>query len=180
MKVFKSVMIASFCLFSFWALTCHAADVAKIGVIDFQKILENSDAGKVAQADITRQGKKMEADLKQKGDEIEELKKKFERESLVMSKEKREEKEREIRISINDIKTLQKKYRADFNEQSDKLIGEIQKEVFAVVEKLGKDEGYLLIIERRGAGVVYSPSSVDITDKVIKLYNAEYGKKPKS
>ena len=45
----------------------------------------------------------MELELKQKGGEIEELRKQLERESMVMSKEKREEKEREIRIKLNDF-----------------------------------------------------------------------------
>jgi outer membrane protein len=68
------------------------ADVAKIGVVEFQRLFENSDAGKEIKAKITTQGKKMEAELKEKGAEIEELKKRLEREALVMSKEMREEK----------------------------------------------------------------------------------------
>ncbi|MDD2390328.1 MAG: OmpH family outer membrane protein [Desulfobacterales bacterium] len=174
MKVIKAVMIASCFLFSVCVLSVHAADVAKIGIVDFQKILENSDAGKVAQAEITKQGKKMEAELKKKGDEIEELKSKFERESLVMSKEKRDEKEREIRININDIKSMQVKFRSDFKVQENRLVIEIQNQVFDLVEKIGKEDGYMLIIEKREAGVMYHPNSIDITDRVIKRFNTEY------
>ena len=63
---------------------CFGADVAKIGVVEFQRLFENSDAGKDIKAEITTQGKKMEAELKEKGTEIEELKKRIEREDLVL------------------------------------------------------------------------------------------------
>ena len=35
-----------------------AADVAKIGVVEFQRLFENSDAGKEIKAEITEKGKK--------------------------------------------------------------------------------------------------------------------------
>ena len=153
------------------------ADVAKIGVVEFQRLFENSDAGKVIKEKITAQGKKMEAELKEKGAEIEELKKRLEREALVMSKEMREEKEREFRININDIKTLQKKYELELQGLQKRLMGGLQKETLTIIDEIGKSGGYLLIIDKRG--VLYSPSTIDITDEVIKKYNALYAKNKK-
>jgi outer membrane protein len=75
----------------FLAPGAQAADVAKIGVVDFQKIIDKSEPGQSAKTQINTRGKKMEEELKQKGSEIENLKKQLEREALVMSKEKREE-----------------------------------------------------------------------------------------
>ena len=149
----------------------------KIGIVDFQRILETSSAGKMAMAEINKRGKKMEADLKKKGGEIEAIKKKLEREALVMSKEMREEKEREIRININDFKTLQKKYMAEFKEYEKRLISRIQAQVFVIISEIGKKEGYLLIIEKREAGVMYYPNTIDMTDQLIQKYNAEFVQK---
>ena len=50
-----------------------AADVAKIGIVDLQRVMETSDAGKSAQAQIKKQKDKMETDLKAKGAEIEQI-----------------------------------------------------------------------------------------------------------
>ena len=153
------------------------ADVAKIGVVEFQRLFENSDAGKDIKAEITVQGKKMEAELKEKGVEIEEIKKRLEREALVMSKDMREEKEREFRIKVNDIKTLQKKYEAELQGIQKKLMGELQSETLEIIDEIGKSGGYLLIMDKRG--VLYSPTTIDITDDVIKQYNVRYNKKKK-
>ena len=117
----------------------------------------------------------MEEELKKKGAEIEELRKQFERESMVMSKEKREEKEREGRIKLNDFKTLQKRYRSQLQELEKKLVTGLRDDVFAMVEEIGKKEGYLLIINN--FSVMYSPGSIDISDKLIKQMNDKYAKK---
>ena len=153
------------------------ADVAKIGVVEFQRLFENSEAGKDIKAEITEKGKKMEAELKEKGAEIEELKKRLEREALVMSKEMREEKEREFRIKINDIKTLQKRYETELQGIQKKLMRDLQSDTLKIIDDIGKTGGYLMIIDKRG--VLYSPSTIDITDEVIKRFNQQYTPKGK-
>jgi Skp family chaperone for outer membrane proteins len=40
-----------------------------------------------------------------------------------------------------------------------------------VIEDIGKSGGYTLILEKNGAGVIYFPESVDITEDVIKELN---------
>lgn len=156
------------------AVSSGAADIAKIGVVDFQKVLSVSNAGKSAQAEINKQGKVMEADLRKKGSEIEEIKKRLERETLVMSKEKREEKERAFRIKLNDFKMLKKKYASDFKRLEKRLVNRIQKAIFELVEEMGKKEGFLLIVEKREGGLLYYPTTIDITDRLIQKYNEQF------
>ena len=169
--VFSFVSIAIFIMASF----CFAADVAKIGIVDLQRVLETSSPGKSAQAEIKKQKENMEKDLQQKGAEIEQIRQRLERESMVMSKEMREEKEREARIKLNDFKTLQKRYRAELQALEKKLVTELREEVFVLVDEMGKKGGYLLIISK--IGVLYSPNTIDITDKLIQQLNKRYTKK---
>jgi len=176
MQIHKFGLILLFFFFTFlWIDSAAAADVAKIGIVDLQRIMETSDPGKFAQSEIKKEKDKMEQELKQKGAEIEELRKQFERESMVMSKERREEKEREGRIKLNDFKSLQKRYRSQLQNLEKRLVKSIREDVFALVEEIGKKEGYLLIINN--FSVMYSPGSIDISDKLIKQLNDKYAKK---
>ena len=175
MRIPKPVCFISIFIFVFFANYSFAADVAKIGVIDLQKILETSAAGKYVQAELKKEKDKMEVDLKKKGTEIENIRKRLERESMVMGKEMREEKERESRIKINDFKTLQKKYRSDLQKLEGGLMNQLKTDIDEIVKGIGKKEGYLLIINK--FGVIYSPNSIDVTDKVIGKLNAKFAKK---
>jgi len=150
-------------------INVNAADVAKIGVIDFQRFLMESEIGKAAQARIETEGTKMETDLQEQGDQIEVLRNMMERDAMVMSEAKREEKMREYRIKINDLKELQQKYKSNFKELEQRLIATIQKKALDLAQELGRKEGYMLMIER--GAVIYYPEAIDVTDKLIEMAN---------
>ncbi|MDM8514735.1 OmpH family outer membrane protein [Desulfobacterales bacterium HSG16] len=174
MAKLKIIGITSFLILFAFMGPLYAASVAKIGLINFQRILKESSAGKSAQAEITEKGKKMKGDLEKKGADIKAKKEKFDRDVLVMSREKKEEKERELRHMITDLKSDEKKYMEDFKRYEVRLLNRIKKDVLQIVKNIGKKGNYLLIIE--DAGVLYAPDSVDITSNIIKSYNAEYAK----
>jgi len=168
LKLIKTALITTI-VFLFFLTSSYGAD-DKIGVIDFQKVLKESTAGKSAKTEIENEGKRMEQKLKDEGEALEKMKKKFEAEIMVMSAEMRENKEREFRIKVDDFKVLQKKYAQEFKAFESKIIKQVQKEIFDLVEKIGKNGGYKLIVER--SAVLYYPDNIDITDTLIKEYNA--------
>jgi len=171
----KKIFVCVIIFFFFPLVICsYGADVAKIGLVDFQRLLKLSTAGKQAMAELNGMGKGMEADLKKREAEIEKLKKDYEREALVMNKETRDQKERDLRIKINDFKSLATKYKKDLRTVELEKTQKMQKDVYEIVQKIGKKEGYLLIVEKLEGGVLYFPNSIDITDKVVLQYNASY------
>ena len=170
MRTFTIGLVLTFCSLLFFG-TALRAEVAKIGIVDFQRIIDTSNAGKRSAVEIKSQGKKMEQILKEKEAEVEELKKTLEKKALVMNEDALEEKERSLRIKTNDFKSLRKRYLDTLKELNLKLSNRIKEDVFEIVEEIGKQGGYLLILEHRVGGVVYAPNSIDITDKVIEEYN---------
>ncbi len=148
------------------------ADMGRIGIIDFQKVLVESDAGKAVQAQIQQKGRSMESDLTEMGEEIDSMMRQLQRDSMVMSSERREQQQREIEIRRYDFQTTQKKYQSEFRELEVTLMEKLRDEVFDIAESIGKQEGYMLIIERGAA--IYYPETIDITDKVIQLYNEQF------
>ncbi|MCF8067003.1 MAG: OmpH family outer membrane protein [Desulfobacterales bacterium] len=173
MKPFK-IALATTIFFLFpLIMGAYAADIEKIGIIDFQKVVANSAAGKKVQAEIKKKGEEMKTDLQNRGAEIEELKKRLDVDAMVMTQEKRDEKEREFRIKLNDFKVAQKRHEEEFKKMQNQLIGKIRNDLFEVVNEYGTKEGYSLIIEK--SAVIFYPNSKDITDKVIPIYNAKSG-----
>ncbi len=170
LKHFKILTIAAGFVFAA-SMGVGAADVAKIGLVDYQRVLDNSSAGKAAEAHMAKKHEEMKAELQKMEKEVVDLKDKLEREALVMNKETRDEKEREFRMKVNDLQFMEKKYVGDLKEQERESIGKIQKEIGEVVKEMGKQGGYFLILEKRECGAIYYPDSMDLTDKVIETYN---------
>ncbi len=166
--VFASVI---FCLLVFSA-SAFGADVGRIGIIDFQRVLLESEAGKSVQAEIQQKGRSMESDLMKMGEEIESMMRQMQRDSMVMSAERREQQQRELEIRRYDFQTMQKKYQSEFREMEVNMLDKLRDEVFDIAESIGQREGYMLIIERSAA--IYFPSTIDITDKLIQAYNEQF------
>ncbi len=174
MKV--SVLIAMVLFFCGVNLS-FAGNMAKIGIVDFQKVVKTSSPGKLMKQTIDKKGKEMEGILKKKRGEIEKLKRELDRESLVMSKEKFLEKQRDIRIKINDFKALKADYAQQFKDMEARFIAKIKQDVLDIARRIGKKEGFQLILEKNEAGAMYYPKSMDITDKLIEEYNKTAVKK---
>ncbi|MFP4347330.1 MAG: OmpH family outer membrane protein [Thermodesulfobacteriota bacterium] len=153
-----------------WVSISLSAD-AKIGIVDFERIIQESTAGRAARAEVEKEKERIESSLMETGREIEDLKSKLEAEALVMSREMREQKGREFRIKVNDFKELQKKSAQDFRVFEAKIIQRIQKDVYEIVKQIGEKGDYLLIIEK--GAVLYYPNAIDVTDELLKRYNAK-------
>ncbi len=172
MKHYKRVILTVMFSMVFLSAPVFGADVAKIGILDFQQVLTESEGGQAVQGRIQTKGREMETNLQELGKEIESLTKQLNRDSMVMSKQKRDEQQRELEIKKYDFQSMQKKYQSEFREMESKLVEKLRNDIFGIAETIGKKEGYLLIIEKIAA--IYYPSSIDITDKVIKAYNEQF------
>lgn len=160
-------------------ITCSAfaADVAKIGVVNFEKVLKESSAGKMTQKQLKAKWTELQQKLDAEKKSVEDMSLAFERESLVLSPEKKRDRQREIRDKITDLKKLNADYTEEFQILQNQRINQIQKDVFEISNTLGKEQGFLLIVERKTAGVIYMPAQVDITEQIIKKYNAQFAQK---
>lgn len=150
---------------------------AKIGTVNFQRIFENSSAGKAARDKINSEGKRMEEDLKKKGEAIKALQKRLDDDAGVMSKDAREDQKWDLERKIDDVKALKEKYNRRIQELQVQLVNEVRKNVLQIVQDYGKKEGYTLILE--DISVVYAPQSYDLTDQIVKIYNDRYAKQGK-
>ncbi|MCG8688959.1 MAG: OmpH family outer membrane protein [Desulfobacterales bacterium] len=145
--------------------------------MNFEKVLKESSAGKMTQKQLKAKWTELQQKLDAEKKSVEDMSLAFERESLVLSPEKKRDRQREIRDKITDLKKLNADYTEEFQILQNQRINQIQKDVFEISNTLGKEQGFLLIVERKTAGVIYMPAQVDITEQIIKKYNAQFAQK---
>ena len=69
---------------------------------------------------------------------------------------------------------MQKKYTRDFKAFENRLVKRIRKDMLKIINEMGKSEGYLMIVEKRTGEVLYTPTTVNITDSFIQNYNKAF------
>jgi outer membrane protein len=156
--------------------SAFSADVAKIGTVNFEKIFNNSTSGKAAKKTIKDEGQRMNADLEKIQNDIKALQQMLgtDGSAAVMNDSARENKQWELNRKIDEVKALKKRFDRKLQELQMRLINGVRKEVLSIIHEYGKKEGYLLIME--DINLVYAPQTIDITDKIVHLYNTQKSK----
>ncbi len=150
----------------------HAyADNAKIGVVDLMKALNESDAGKKAKAELEDMIKAKQTVIDEKGKAIEKLKGDIEKQSSVLSADAKKSKEDELEKMIREYQRVVSDSQTEVKKRESELTGGILKEIRTIVDQMGKDGGYTMIIENAEGIILYSKKDLDLTDAVIKKFN---------
>lgn len=146
-----------------------AVETTKIGYIDLQRIVYESDAGKKAKSELDALIKSKQAIVDEKRQNLERLKSDLEKQASVLSPEAKKAKQDEIEKMEREYLRLAQDSETELRKKDAELKEMIVKEIFELMDKIGKEEGYTLILDR--SMVIYGNKEIDITSMVIKKYN---------
>ena len=166
----KGISLLLFVLFCM-PVSSMAVDALKIGCIEFQKVLNESDAGKKAKTDLEILVKSKQTTIDEKGKTIEKMKADLEKQASVLSAEAKKSKEEELEKVLREYQRLVQDSQTEVKKKELELTDAIIKDMRQLVEKIGEEGGYTLIMEKTGGMVLYSTKDIDLTDAVIKRYN---------
>jgi len=168
MRNFKLVAATLAGIFVLCATAAKAAEI-KIGVVDFQAIVETSEAGKKFESEIMSERKRMETEIKQGKEELDSLKEKLEREAMVMSDQAKQEKQIEFGVKQNALIKKTNDYRQELMKKQQEGFNVLHREVFQAAQDMGKKGGYTVILDK--GTLLYMDSAVDLTPAIIKALN---------
>jgi outer membrane protein len=144
---------------------------ARVAVIDVQRVLTTSTAGKAAydrlkklQDDRMTRAQKMQEEMTALNNDINTKK-------LTLS----EEKLADLQKQLADKQVALQRYGQDadkeITEARDRALQELEGKIKPVIDSLGKEMGLAAIFNKFESGLVYASDAIDITDTVIKRFN---------
>lgn len=173
MKTKKLICSAAvFFLIVFFSASFSAA-ATKVGILNIQKVMTESKAGAAAFSKLKDESQKMKEALDKKISEF----KRLQQESMITSGDKHKEILKNLKNMKADIEGDQQKYARQMRALEIQTLKPVRDRIFELVKEEGEKGGFTLILEGREAGVMYLKDSIDINEKIIKRYNAEYTKK---
>ncbi|MDI6845745.1 MAG: OmpH family outer membrane protein [Candidatus Saccharicenans sp.] len=155
-----------------FSLMARAQQTIKIGVINSQEILEKSAEGKKAIAQLEEKNRKIQQDLAKLDDQIRQLESRLSTQQLTMTQEAILSLSADLDRKRTERQRMAEDAQRDMQELTQRLYMRIQSEVMPIINKLGQEKGLDLILDLREAGVLYFSPAVDLTQEVIKRYDA--------
>jgi outer membrane protein len=147
-----------------------AQDRVKIGFIDLQRAISESQAGKRAKDRFQAQVKKVETDLLKEKTELERLRAELDKKGPLLKEEERRSLEGDLQKRYVNYQRTMADHQQDLRQKEGLMTSEILKELEKIVNDVGRAEKFTLILER--SQVLYSDQGVDVTNKVIEAYNS--------
>ncbi|MBI2400168.1 MAG: OmpH family outer membrane protein [Deltaproteobacteria bacterium] len=176
MKALRTAVLVMFAWFLVAALPAGAAEL-KIGYANLQKALNESQAGVKAKEDLKVEAEGLEGELSKKQEELKKMKDELDKKASVWNKETRDAKEKDFKARTADFQKKFMEYGENLNKKKQDTEARIIKELRDTVEEIAKKKGLTFVFEKSVGGLLYAPKELDLTDEVIKAYDAKKKKK---
>jgi len=155
-----------------WLGSLWAADL-KIAYVDIQRAVNESNAGKDAKKVITKDVEKFQRLIADKQKELQTMKESFEKQALMLTQDARANKEKEYQNKLRVFQRWGEDSQNDSNQKRMEMERNISIGLLKVIQKVGADEGYTLILDKNENIVLFASKAIDVTDRVIKAYDAQ-------
>lgn len=145
---------------------------AKFAFVDIQAIASNSAEGKAATAKLDDLKKKKNADLLAKNTALKTMQDKLTAGGSVLNDSARSQLEKDIEKAQRDLQFAQQDAQTELTEMTNELQADFQEKLNPVLEALRAEKGLLMIFSIRDSGVVAAEGGLDLSNEVVKRFDA--------
>lgn len=167
----KNLLIALLASASVFIPLAHAQEF-KVGIVNTDRILRDSNVAKAAQAKLESEFLKREKDLNDAITSFKTSAEKFERDAPTLAEVQRVAKQKQLIELDRDLKRRQREFQEDLSARKNEENQTLFEKAGRAVKQVAESEKYDLILQ----DAAYFNPKHDITEKVINVLNASIGK----
>ena len=145
----------------------------KIGSVDIQRAVNECHAGKEAKKVLLKEVEKIQQQSVGKQKDLQQMKESLEKQAPMLNADARASKEKDYQSKVRDFQRWAEDSQNEMNQKRMEMERNIAIGLQKVIQKVGADEGFTVILENNEQIVLYVSKVIDITDRVIKAYDAQ-------
>lgn len=172
-------LVTQFAWFSGFALAGLASAATanlKVAYVDLQQALQSVDAGKKAKGQLEKDVANKKAELEKEQSALQKEAEEFEKKAAILNEAARGKKQAELQKKLMEFQRKAAETQMTLQQQERSLTKPLIDELRSIIEGLGKERGYSLILEKNEGAVLYAEAGSDLTDEVVKRFNSKRGK----
>ncbi|WP_224249520.1 OmpH family outer membrane protein [Hyalangium gracile] len=149
-----------------------SAQNMKLGYVDYQRVLLEVEDGKSAKTRLQKWLDDRQKEIDKEQESLRKEKELLDKQASAMSEDTRMQKASELQKKVIDLTQKWDRYRAEAanreRQEMEPIIGKIDQ----VIESIARRDGFTFIFEKRDSGLVYAQTQYDLTNEVMRSYNA--------
>jgi outer membrane protein len=154
----------------------QADEKLRVGVLDVRKVLVESKSGQAHRAELEKMVKERREKIGKEEASLKALQEKLEKDVLVMTDKQKEEKKKEFDDRVGALKKMSQDAQQEVAKRDNEISGKASAMVRGIVDEIAKQEKVALVVDKNQSGIVWVAEEVDLTDKVLKAYEAKTAK----
>lgn len=152
-----------------WSTSSLAVD--KIGFINLQEIMQESNAGKKAADEFKKYYDKATQEIKASEQELKKMKENLEKQGAVLTQSSRNEKEAAYQKKMRDYQLLVNDTNEELKKRDQDMTQKLMPGIIKIVRSIAEKEKYTLVLDVATMPVPYYAKESDFSKKVIEEFN---------
>lgn len=152
-----------------WSASALAVD--KIGFINLQEIMQDSNSGKKAADDFKKFYEKGTQEIKAAEKELKKMKEDLEKQGSIMTQSSRNEKENAYQKKMRDYQLLVNDTNEELKKRDQEMTQKLMPGIIKIVRSIAEKEKYTLVVDVATMPVPYFAKENDFSKRVIEEFN---------
>lgn len=145
----------------------------KIGVVDLQRAMNETEDGRKAKRRLKTLFDKRQKELDALQEELKQMAEQLEQQKNVLSEAVLRERYGQYQQKLAELQQAYMESQQELATKEAEYTQQILERMQAILRRIGQAEGFTLIVEANEGGVIFAPTHLDLTDRVIQRYNSE-------
>lgn len=145
-----------------------------IGYVNIQRAILEVEEGRRAKDALKSTFENKQKRLSEREGELKKLKEAIEKESLVKDDAATRQRKLDFQNKLLELQQVFMKEQQELQQLEQKELSAITGKMKKLIEEIGEQGGYTLILEIQDSRLLYAKSHLDLTNEVIRKYNAKY------
>jgi outer membrane protein len=146
----------------------------KLAYVDLQRAIQETDEGRAAKDKLqaTMLAKQKEIDSEQEA--LRKEKETLDKQASAMSEDTRAQKQAELQKKLYALAQKFEGQRNELQMQQQKVLAGLFDKMNPIIAQIAQSEGIAMVFDKQGSGLVYAPPAMDITNELVRQFNAKY------
>ena len=151
------------------------AEELKIGYVDLQRALYETEDGRKAKASLKKIFEQKQKELDEQQEDFKKAKEDLDKKRSLMAADKVRDKEQELQSKFEKVQQSYLRNQKDLQDKEGEVTQKIFERMNRIIAKIASAENFTLILDRQQAGLIFAKPHLDLTNELIRRYNSGEG-----
>lgn len=168
----RSTLVATAAALTLALPMAASAQATKFGYVDYQRVLLEVEDGKAAKTRLQKWLDERQKEIDREQEALRKEKELLDKQASAMAEDARMQKAADLQRKVVELAQKWDRYRAEAANRERQEMEPIVGKIDGVIGRIAERDGLAFVFEKRDSGLVYAQTQYDLSNEVIRAYNA--------